>query len=151
MALPVKYTLGIFNRGSQMTMFKGVRSFIRVALLVSFLLTFFVLVHAGSSNPQPDDTFSNKDIIMILFGLLQTIFLGIGVWLIGNDREIFTRLRLVESRQETRDALCDERNENGEHYHNRAADKNPDLAFKQAVDTLRKLLYEGKVVIDGDN
>jgi uncharacterized membrane protein YcjF (UPF0283 family) len=124
-----------------MRMFRRLRLFILAALTVVIVLSGFVIVHASNA-PVPADSITSKDIIMILFGLLQTILLAIGVWLISNDRELFTRLRQVETKQEVRDNLCEERNTEGsEFHHHRASDKDPTLALKESVDTLRRLLH----------
>lgn len=102
-------------------MFKGVRLFIRVSLVSVAMITVVSLSHAGSSSP--DDTFAAKDIIMVLFGLLQTVFMGIGIWLIANDKELFTRVANVEKKQEVRDTLCDERWDGGGHPMRREKDR----------------------------
>ena len=103
-------------------MYQGVRLFIRVSLLASGLLAIVALSYAGPAAP-PDDTFSMKDIIMVLFGLLQTVFMGIGVWLIANDKELFTRMARVEGKIETRDAICDDRWNSGNHPDRRLGDR----------------------------
>jgi uncharacterized membrane protein YcjF (UPF0283 family) len=104
-----------------MRMYKGVRKFIRISLFSVSLLTIVAMAYAG--NAQPDDMFSPKDIIMLLFALLQTVFLGIGVWLIANDKELFTRMAKVEKSQEVRDAVCDERWNSDSHPVRRIGDK----------------------------
>jgi len=104
-----------------MKMYKGVRRFIRVSLFTSALLAIVAMAYAGTV--QPDDSFSLKDIVMVLFGLLQTLFMGIGVWLIANDKELFTRMAKVEKDQQVRDAVCDERWNSDSHPVRRSGDK----------------------------
>jgi uncharacterized membrane protein YcjF (UPF0283 family) len=128
-----------------MTMFIGIRTFIRSSLAAAILLAGYVVVYGAAGTPV-SDTFSNKDIITLLATLLQTVLFGIGIWLIANDREIFTRLRKVESAQQVRDKLCDERSA-GSHGHDRATDKDPVLAAAVALDTIRKLIHSGELVI----
>ena len=127
-----------------MMMFKGLRSFIRGSLAIAVLLTIVALVDAATvPAASSSDSFSSKDIIMILLGLLNTILIGIGVWLVGNDKELFMRIASVESKQSTRDAICDERDKNGEHTHKRATDDAIE-PLSEIVDSLRKLLYDLK-------
>lgn len=104
-----------------MTMYCGLRKFIRVSLFIVAVLAVFTLAYAGNTSPA-DDTFSAKDIIMVLFGLLQTVFMGIGVWLIANDRELFTRMGKVESAQAVQTTKCEERWNAGNHPHRREND-----------------------------
>lgn len=123
-----------------MTMFGKVKMAVRALMVTCIILTWFAIVQAAGTAPAPD-TITSKDIIMILFGLLQTMFMGIGIWLISNDKELFTRMGKVESNQATRDAICDERNTDGEHHHNRASDKDTQVALKESIDMLRRALH----------
>lgn len=123
-------------------MFKGLKNFIVVSLSFCAVFSCFALAHASSTVDQ-SSLISSKDIIMVLFGLLQTVFMGIGLWLISNDKELFTRLRIVESDQVKQSTTCQERSGDcgTEHVHRRAADNDPQLALKESVDNLRKLLF----------
>jgi len=56
-------------------------------------------------------------------------------------KELFIRMGHVETKQEVRDKLCDERNTDGSHRHNRASDTNTTVALKESVDMLRRALH----------
>ena len=51
--------------------------------------------------------------IVGLFGILNTILMGVIVWIINNQSSIFRRLGMVEANEQTRAALCDERHQTG--------------------------------------
>lgn len=102
-------------------MHKGVRAFICCSIIVAVIFTFFTVVYAGGNGAETD-TFSHKDIIMILLALLQTIFIGIGVWLITNDKELFTRMNKVESDVKVQKVKCEERWDSGNHPERRKTD-----------------------------
>lgn len=123
-----------------MAKFNKLRTGVYAMVVVCLTLTWFAMVSAANQAPPPIDTVSSKDIIMILFGMLQTVFMGIGVWLISNDKELFTRMGKVESAQATREAICDERND-VEHHHKRASDNDTTIALKESVDMLRRALH----------
>lgn len=48
-------------------------------------------------------------IIVSLLGSLQTILIGIAVWMISNIREMFVRIGQLEANGQTLKAVCDER------------------------------------------
>ena len=125
---------------------KPIRLFVCCSLALCIVITWIVIVQASNgSAPSTDSVISSKDIIMVLFGLLQTIFLGMCAWMVANDRELFKRMGAVESKQSTQDAICKERNEQGAHQYNRASDKDDSQALKEAVDTLRRILNKMEV------
>jgi hypothetical protein len=126
------------------------KKLIRVIISYCILFTLVILIslslaHGAGVVPQ-DSVISNKEIIMYMLGLLQTIFAAIGLWLIANDRELFTRVGKIETKQAVRDQLCDERNDQGTHphLHQRDSDKNPDLALKELLSLVRTRLYESE-------
>jgi uncharacterized membrane protein YcjF (UPF0283 family) len=137
-----------------MTMFKGLRMFIRVALAVCIIMVGFAIVHAAGTTTvtTTSDSFSSKDIITMLLALLQTILVGVGVWLIGNDKELFTRMGKVETNQAVQANTCKERTGDcgPEHTHNRASDLNPQVALKEALDQIRQMLHGDKIKVVDD-
>jgi len=48
-------------------------------------------------------------IVVVLLGGLQTILMGIAIWMINNIRELFTRTSKLEGNCQTLKAVCDER------------------------------------------
>lgn len=125
-----------------MNQYPRIRRFIKLVIFVCLILMIYVVAHAKGEVPAPpDDGVSSKDVILYLLALLQTIMLGFAVWLIGNDRELFKRVSSVETRQEVRDKLCEERNIDGDH-HKRASDVDPYVALKESVDMLRRALWQ---------
>lgn len=103
-----------------MIMYRGLRKFIRLSLAIVAMIVFVSLSYASSA--PVSDSFSSKDIITVLFGLLQTIFMGIGVWLIANDKELFTRVATMEKKQAVQEMKCEERWDNGNHPSRRVGD-----------------------------
>lgn len=126
-----------------MAKFNKLKTCVYTMVAVCLMLTWYALVEAAGqlAPPAAADAMSSKDIIMILFGMLQTVFMAIGVWLISNDKELFTRMGKAESEIATRKALCDDRNEDGEHHHKRASDTDTAVALKESVDMLRRALH----------
>lgn len=55
-------------------------------------------------------------------------------------KELFIRIGHVETRQEVRDRLCEERSE-GEHHYKRASDNDASAALKESIDMLRRSLH----------
>ena len=51
--------------------------------------------------------------IVGLFGILNTVLMGVIVWIINNQSSIFRRLGIVEANEQTRAALCEERHTGG--------------------------------------
>ena len=111
-----------------------------------FLFVFFIpvfIAHA-SGTPVPE-TVSSKDVILILFSVLQAILMAIAVWMVSKINAHETRLANAETKQATRDALCEERNEQGtEHLHKRKTDEHPEILLKELLGRLREQLYVPK-------
>lgn len=106
-----------------MTMFRKLRLFIKTATLLITILACHAIVEASGAPATDSATISSKDIIFVLYGLLQTIFMGIGVWLISNDKELFKRVSRLETDVAVMDKVCDERHENGDYPRRRMTDK----------------------------
>lgn len=126
---------------------------LKVHLIVLFLIltvgtvVIVAISHAGTEPPQ--EVISSKDVILVLFGLLQTGLLALAVWLINNDRELFVRVGKMETSQASREAICEERNKNGEYHHQRASDapeqKPQHSNLQDVIDLLRKELYAQQI------
>lgn len=59
---------------------------------------------------MPDDIL--WQLVVALFGVLDTLLTGIMIWIICNQSELFRRLRQVEADNQTAAAVCDERHTN---------------------------------------
>jgi hypothetical protein len=65
------------------------------------------IVYAGGGAVESSDIYWK--IICALMSALSSICIGIQVWIIGNQKELFTRVAKTEADDQTRKALCDER------------------------------------------
>lgn len=81
-----------------------------LVLTMVVLLTSVSMVSAGDA--PPGSTGMMWQMIMALFGMLDTVLTGIIVWLVSNQRETFQRIGRLESGEDVRAALCDERHGN---------------------------------------
>lgn len=89
-------------------------SIIRVVILLvtsAVMLCSASLAHAGDVVPSPMGMM--WQVIMVLFGALDTILTGIIVWLVSNQREAFQRLSLLEKGEAVRAEICKERHPHG--------------------------------------
>jgi hypothetical protein len=79
------------------------------AMCVISLFATVQLVHAAGESQPPNSNGMMWQVIILLSGALSTVWTGIGVWLIANQREIFQRVGRLETGEEVRKELCDER------------------------------------------
>jgi hypothetical protein len=86
----------------------------RTVLPVCVLLLLYAAAQANTAATiaVSDSAITSKDVIMILFGLLQTVFMGIGVWLINNQAKLFEGLNAVRQDIAVQIRTCDERTGN---------------------------------------
>ena len=81
-----------------------------LALTVSsFVLLASLGIASQGEAIQPTTQGMMWEVIMVLFGALNTILTGVIVWLVSNQREAFTRIGKLETGEEVRASLCDER------------------------------------------
>lgn len=69
------------------------------------------LASAGDSAPTPAGMM--WQVIMVLFGALDTILTAIIVWLVSNQRETFQRIGVLEKGEAVRAEICKERHPHG--------------------------------------
>lgn len=87
--------------------------FIAGLLIIAFI-TLFAYQTASAANISQDQISTVNfmwQVITGLLALLQTIFIGIGVWLISNQTELFRRVGGLEVSVEARKVVCEERHE----------------------------------------
>ena len=86
----------------------------RTVIPVCVLLLLYAAAQANTAATiaVSDSAITSKDVIMILFGLLQTVFMGIGVWLINNQAKLFEGLNAVRQDIAVQIRTCDERTGN---------------------------------------
>lgn len=82
-------------------------------LISAFALVVFLvaaqIAFGGGEAMQPTPMGMMWEVIVALFGLLNTVLTGVMVWLVSNLREAFQRISRLEGDDQTRKALCDER------------------------------------------
>ena len=83
--------------------------FSRMVVMASSILLVSVYLAQAGGESAPSSSGIMWQIITGLLALLQTVFMGIGVWIISNQSEMFRRIGNLESDNKTRAALCDER------------------------------------------
>ena len=81
-----------------------------LVLTVGILIVYVYLVQASGDAANGNSPASMMwEVITGLLALLQTIFMGVAVWLINNQSELYRRLGKIEGDEQTRKAICDER------------------------------------------
>jgi hypothetical protein len=81
----------------------------RWSLILAAAIVFLTAgsLYAGAGVVEAGDVMWK--IICALMSALSSICIGIQVWIIKNQTELFTRMGKVEADDQTRKALCDER------------------------------------------
>ena len=82
--------------------------FLALTVLSVVLLVSFGIASQGEA-VQPTTSGMMWEAIMGLFGVLNTILTGVIVWLVSNQREAFSRIGKLETGEEVRSSICDER------------------------------------------
>ncbi|RQW89948.1 MAG: hypothetical protein EHM79_02255 [Geobacter sp.] len=93
-----------------MTISKKLRT-VQILLIVVTLLVFVLSaqIHAAGAPVVAENADVVWQLIIGLFGILNTILMGVIVWIINNQSGIFGRIGKLEAANQVRAALCDER------------------------------------------
>lgn len=85
-------------------------------MLVVVTLLIFVLsaqIHAAGTPIITENADVVWQMIVGLFGLLNTILMGVIVWIISNQAGMFGRIGKLEAANQVRSAICEERHPEG--------------------------------------
>lgn len=88
---------------------------VQIMLIVVTLLVLLLSaqIHAAGTPSVSEHADIVWQMIVGLFGLLNTILMGVIVWIINNQSGIFGRIGKLEAANQVRAALCDERHPEG--------------------------------------
>lgn len=95
---------------------------VMLVVVTLIILGIAVQIQAGETPSIAEHSDIVWQMIVGLFGLLNTILMGVIIWIINNQSSIFRRLGKAEAALQTNAALCDERH--GDHPHRRRSDGN---------------------------
>lgn len=70
-------------------------------------------LHAGGSPIVTENADIVWQLIVGLFGILNTILMGVIVWIISNQSGMFGRIGKLEAANQVRSAICEERHPEG--------------------------------------
>lgn len=92
----------------------AMRKKLRTVQIMLIVVTLLVLglaarLHAEGAPSVAEHTDIVWQLITGLFGILNTILMGVIVWIINNQSAMFGRIGKLEAAQATRDAICAER------------------------------------------
>lgn len=86
---------------------------IMLVVITLLVLGLAARLHAGGAPVIAENADMVWQMIVGLFGLLNTILMAVIVWIINNQSGIFGRIGRLEAANQVRSAICEERHPEG--------------------------------------